>query len=110
VEREYLDCLCCLQARHKNVNLVFPVEGSAETALLRRNFLEVDESRLSEVLRNLLSNAVKFTPKGGSVTVGAELISDVPRSSMGRGSELIPFLRISVTDTGPGISKVRQLH
>lgn len=92
------------------MNLVLPVEGSAEAALLRRTFLEVDESRLSEVLRNLLSNAVKFTPKGGSVTVGAELICDVPRSSTRRGSQPIPFLRISVTDTGPGISKVRQLQ
>ena len=92
------------------MNLVFPVEASAEAALLRRTFLEVDKNRLSEVLRNLLSNAVKFTPKGGSVTVGAELISDVPRSSTGREREPIPFLRISITDTGPGISKVRQLR
>jgi signal transduction histidine kinase len=49
-----------------------------------------DERRLRQVVFNLLSNAVKFTPPGGSVVVAAE--------QPGRD------VRVSVTDTGPGIA------
>ena len=48
-----------------------------------------DRIGLARVLGNLVSNALKFTPKGGTVELSAE------RS----GSDV----RISVTDTGPGI-------
>ncbi|HZT60303.1 MAG TPA: hybrid sensor histidine kinase/response regulator [Pyrinomonadaceae bacterium] len=49
-----------------------------------------DPDRLQQVIWNLLSNAIKFTPKGGSVGV-----------RVGRhGSDV----RVSVSDTGQGIS------
>lgn len=48
-----------------------------------------DEDRFSQVVWNLLSNALKFTPPGGEVTVGIR----------GEGG----FVRLAVTDTGPGI-------
>lgn len=48
-----------------------------------------DAQRLQQVFWNLLSNAVKFTPQGGEVTVSAAV--------KGAG------LRVTVTDTGPGI-------
>ncbi|HWW77048.1 MAG TPA: ATP-binding protein [Pyrinomonadaceae bacterium] len=49
-----------------------------------------DPDRLQQVVWNLLSNAIKFTPKGGSVGV-----------RVGRhGSDV----RVSVSDTGQGIS------
>lgn len=49
-----------------------------------------DEDRLHQVLLNLVSNATKFTDHG-EITVAASLIQP-------------DTLRISVTDTGPGIS------
>jgi two-component system sensor histidine kinase GlrK len=52
---------------------------------------EVDAERILQALRNLIGNAVKFTPAGGHVTISAQPIE--------RG------LRVSVTDTGPGIRK-----
>jgi signal transduction histidine kinase len=52
--------------------------------------LAADELKLKQVLLNLLSNALKFTPRGGSVTVGA-------RHPAGRG------LVLSVADTGIGM-------
>ena len=57
--------------------------------------VEGDYRAIKQVLLNLLSNAIKFTPRGGRVTVRAE-----PRQDM-----LGERIRVSVTDTGIGISK-----
>ncbi|HSP79403.1 MAG TPA: HAMP domain-containing sensor histidine kinase, partial [Myxococcaceae bacterium] len=51
--------------------------------------LQCDRNRIVQVLSNLAGNALKFTPAGGRVTVRAE-------SEEGR-------VRLSVSDTGPGI-------
>jgi signal transduction histidine kinase len=53
--------------------------------------LAVDAARVKQVLLNLVGNAVKFTPDGGRVSVTTSLDGD-------SGS-----VKISVTDTGPGI-------
>ncbi len=50
----------------------------------------VSEARLEQVLRALLDNARKYTPQGGSIRVVAE-----------RAGE---FVRLAVSDTGPGIA------
>lgn len=50
-----------------------------------------DETRLKQVLVNILSNAVKYNSKNGKITLKSE-ISDNQR------------LRISVTDTGKGLT------
>jgi PAS domain S-box-containing protein len=50
-----------------------------------------DPGRLQQVFWNLLSNAIKFTPRGGSIEVRVE------RS--------LTNARISITDTGIGISR-----
>jgi signal transduction histidine kinase len=49
-----------------------------------------DERRIRQVIFNLLSNAVKFTPAGGLVDVAAVQTNGE--------------VRVSVTDTGPGIA------
>ncbi|HEV7906075.1 MAG TPA: ATP-binding protein [Pyrinomonadaceae bacterium] len=51
---------------------------------------QADRAKLRRVIVNLLSNALKFTPKGGRVSVRAELA----------GAEM----RVAVTDTGVGIA------
>ena len=57
-----------------------------------------DPGRLRQILLNLLSNAVKFTRKG-------EVLVRVECSAQDRKSTT---LRVSVTDTGPGIAKEAQ--
>jgi len=54
-----------------------------------------DRTRVRQIMLNLLQNATKFTDEG-SITVGAEVIEDTETSG--------PFVKISVTDTGIGIS------
>ena len=49
----------------------------------------VDVDRFMQVMANLLSNAVKFSPRGETVTLGAEIRDDV--------------VCVSVSDAGPGI-------
>jgi CheY-like chemotaxis protein len=53
--------------------------------------VSADPVRFKQVIYNLLSNAIKFTPEGGLVTIRTE--------SLG------PHVRVSVTDTGTGISE-----
>ncbi len=57
--------------------------------------IRADERKFKQILLNLLSNAVKFTPDGGAVAVRAAIIGDT--------------MRVSVQDTGVGISAEDQL-
>ena len=58
--------------------------------------LNVDRSRIPEVLTNLLSNAVKFTPKG-TITISVELQTDKNNDKKGK------LIIVNVRDTGQGI-------
>jgi PAS domain S-box-containing protein len=73
-----------------------------------------DARKVKQIVYNLLSNAVKFTSERGEVALRASRVprSDVGQlsdSSMGRtfpliDNEFAEFLKITVTDTGMGIS------
>jgi signal transduction histidine kinase len=57
--------------------------------------IDADQSKLEQLMNNLLSNAFKFTPGGGTVTIRAERDPEAPDD----------FIKVSVSDTGIGISK-----
>jgi CheY-like chemotaxis protein/anti-sigma regulatory factor (Ser/Thr protein kinase) len=84
------------------------------TAAEELGSVQVDARKVKQIVYNLLSNAVKFTSEGGQVTLKA---SHVPRREVGQLSGswkgrtfplaengFADFLRISVTDSGIGIS------
>jgi PAS domain S-box-containing protein len=75
--------------------LIAPQAGQRRVELVDRDgagrFVHADRQRLRQVLLNLLSNAVKYNFEGGSVTV------EVTAAGADR-------VRVSVTDTGPGIN------
>jgi signal transduction histidine kinase len=75
--------LVAVLAREKRVALRVEADAAGET--------EADREKVRRVLVNLLGNAIKFTPAGGSITVAAG-----PAAEGG--------LRVSVSDTGPGIA------
>ena len=64
-------------------------------------FLYGDDQRLAQVLTNLLSNAIKFTPEKGLIGLNAYFLGE---------ENGICTIRITVTDTGIGISPEQQAH
>jgi signal transduction histidine kinase/DNA-binding response OmpR family regulator len=82
--------------------------------------IQADPRKVKQILYNLLSNAVKFSSEGGQVTLQA---SRVPRADVGQlagsatgrsfplaDTAFTEFLKISVTDSGIGISQEGLAH
>jgi len=59
--------------------------------------VQTDAGKVQQILYNLLSNAIKFTPEQGRILISAAMPDDVT-------------VRISVTDSGPGITEEDQLR
>ena len=59
------------------------------------SLVHTDSQKVQQILYNLLSNAIKFTPSGGRILIAANMLGDTT-------------VRISIKDTGPGISKENQ--
>jgi len=77
---------CRTNAAAKNISLRSGVAPSLP-------FVWADPARVRQILINLIDNGIKFTPEGGTVTVGSQPFAE------DKG-----FLRLSVSDTGCGIS------
>jgi len=65
-------------------------------------YIRVDETRLLQILSNLTSNAIKFTEGGGRVQIFVELQETHQVPGADRQEY---FFKISVTDSGIGISE-----
>ncbi|MDP2936005.1 MAG: ATP-binding protein [Dehalococcoidia bacterium] len=57
--------------------------------------VEIDVDRINQVMANLLSNALRHTPSGGQIRVSVEQVREGPSLC----------LIVSVSNTGPGISR-----
>lgn len=60
-------------------------------------WVQVDETRIAQVIENLLTNAVKYTPAGGSVVMtvrgeGDDAVIRVADTGMGLGPTLLPHI------------------
>ena len=71
------------QADAAGIALVIAVDGALP-------HVDLDPVRMREVLSNLLSNAIRYTPRGGTVRVGATAANG--------------DVRLVVRDSGPGIA------
>lgn len=72
------------------------LEADSESCLVKG-----DPNRLRQVIWNLLMNAIKFTPRDGRVSVSLGCVQSVPSAV----AEEISFVRLTVSDTGEGISE-----
>jgi signal transduction histidine kinase/ActR/RegA family two-component response regulator len=81
------------QARAVEKGIELSLEVQAGAGLV----VESDPVRLGQIVSNLVSNAVKFTEKG---SVSVKLVCDVAECTTG---SIMP-VKVSITDTGPGIS------
>ncbi len=82
------------------INLLKPLsEGKKVTIVARLDrgvpIVQTDGARLQQVLYNFLSNAIKFSPSGAKIDLQAQADGE-------------DFVRISVTDYGPGIPDDKQ--
>ena len=68
-------------------------------ATVPRLVMYFDVDKLGKIVNNLLSNAYKFTPDGGTVSVGLNVLS-----ADDTGQDGCDMLRLTVADTGKGIS------
>lgn len=81
-------------AEQRGLSVTYPSGDSAHLA-------HADPIRVKQVMLNLLSNSVKYNRHGGSITVSCSTVG-TDRSD--------PRLRISVQDTGLGLTPRQQEH
>jgi two-component system, NarL family, sensor histidine kinase EvgS len=82
----------------KNIKLLCKIDNEITHSYF------TDPTRLNQVLNNLVSNAIKFTEQG-SITLSIKRIEQFIEKD-----EIYDTIRISVIDTGIGISSEKQLQ
>ncbi|HSJ15650.1 MAG TPA: PAS domain-containing protein, partial [Longimicrobiales bacterium] len=95
--RTILETVADYQAQAEAARLSLEVEVCDELPVV-----VTDANRARQVLGNLLSNAVKYTPAGGAVKVR------VCEDSNGQAPAPGSWVRVDVSDDGPGIPRDKQ--
>jgi signal transduction histidine kinase len=96
-----------LKARAKGISFHVSLSRQSGTSgdWVSRYRLVADEFKMNQVIRNLVSNAIKFTFSGGSVDVRVEMIANYESSQIECHDADDRLVRITVKDTGAGISR-----
>jgi signal transduction histidine kinase/ActR/RegA family two-component response regulator len=87
-----------LKAKTKGVQLVVAIAEDVP------QYIQVDQTKLRQILLNLLSNAVKFTEKGKVLLSVIASQQTLISQQDNIGASLVKYLRFTVEDTGVGIS------
>ena len=86
--REPMQKITTKEPTEKQIEVALTVDGDIP-------IVQTDAGKIQQVLYNILSNAVKFTPENGNIHISASMLDDLN-------------IRISITDTGPGIAPENQ--
>ncbi|HLB24846.1 MAG TPA: ATP-binding protein [Nitrospirota bacterium] len=78
-----------LEAKQRKIRLEYTLAEHSPV-------VQMDETQMMRAVANIIDNALKYTPEGGEVSVSAKNFRD--------------YVTVSVTDTGPGISKKDMPH
>ncbi|MEW6608404.1 MAG: ATP-binding protein [bacterium] len=91
-------------ARRNGVIMNFEIEDDCQEIV-------TDKDIIDEIFINLVSNAIKFSPKGGEVKIEVKKIEyeKLPETIKHQLSPL-PYILISIADTGIGIAKQEMKH
>jgi signal transduction histidine kinase len=87
------------QAQQKQLGFEIRMPATRDEVVLLGNY-----QRLLQVMLNLVGNAIKFTHQGG-ITITAEVIE---KKMLGHNQEQPSAVKISVADTGIGVSLEKQ--
>jgi signal transduction histidine kinase len=87
------------QAQQRNLSFEIRAPDTRDEVILYGNY-----QRLKQVMLNLVGNAIKFTHEG-SITISAEVI---PGKVVVQDQEMPGTVKISVADTGIGVSLEKQ--
>ena len=98
----------------REVDSTFSEEDGQD--MVRQLMVYVDRPKMHVVLRNILSNAIKFSPSNGRVLLSIDPVKHyVQRTLLGQVKNdplcdirEASYLRVSVRDSGPGISVANQ--
>jgi signal transduction histidine kinase len=101
IERQSVDVEPLVRRALDELNPYFELRGQSVAVAIDPGLgpVEVDADKVADVLINLLANAVKFTPDGGTIRVAASPELGAPG-----------WLRVSVSDEGPGVPADDQQH
>ncbi|PWJ41903.1 hybrid sensor histidine kinase/response regulator transcription factor [Sediminitomix flava] len=84
------------ESKSRKINLLVPTPQDSP--------VQVDRGMVEKILFNLLSNAFKLTPDGGQISIS---IAEQQKEEEGLTKN---YLKLSVADTGPGISAKDVTH
>ena len=87
------------QAQQKNLAFEIRIPATRDEVILYGNY-----QRLLQVMLNLVSNAIKFTHEG-EIIITAEIL---PKTAIDQDEEKPGMVKISVADTGIGVSLEKQ--
>lgn len=91
-----------LNAKEKGISMT-------KHGLLDSYITWLDVDRINKIMSNIISNALKFTPSGGEISIGLEIIDRDQCKKLFPDENVksieSPYVLVTVGDTGPGFSE-----